>query len=258
MSAPAQTIKERPILMTGPMVTATLADLKSQTRRVVKPQPTTPVRYDGPAHDGGDGPDDDDGPSNTHYWERIDTDKAKEKQYTEDYRAFDCPYGRVGDRLWVRESHWQFGQWFPAEASGGAKKRKKRWAIYAKLPACIRYGEKKPTSTRESSPDCFWRRVPGIHMPRWASGLTLEITGIRVEKLKEITEIDAIAEGSPPGAIECSPTILHPQRIETPIKYVWGFERVWDRINGAKPGFTWKDNPWVWVLKFRRIPQEGV
>ena len=175
-------MKERPILFSGPMVRAILDGRKTQTRRVVKPQPDwirPRVSDDGIAHGYcGSGP----------------TDGIK------------CPYGTVGDRLWVRES----------------------WAKSGEVGDATEY--------RADNPDPIgakWR--PSIHMPRWASRIDLEITGIRVERLQEISERDAMAEG-------CEYLTNSVARSN--------FVKLWISINGQD---SWSANPWVWVIEFKRI-----
>lgn len=136
-----------------------------------------------------------------------------------DDREIPCPYGTPGDRLWVRET------WFcdnPATAQDALSRME---GVYFKAT--------------EASPHLFkWR--PSIFMPRWASRITLEIAGVRVERLQEITEEDARAEGvdaHPPSAID--------DRI-----YRRPFEVLWDSINGKI--YPWASNPWVWVIEFKR------
>ncbi len=88
----------------------------------------------------------------------------------------------------------------------------------------------------------LWR--PSIHMPRAASRITLEITGVRVEKLQEISEADAMAEGA-------TPVLVPPDGGSAP--HVEGFRVLWESINGAG---SWDANPWVWVLEFRRLERQ--
>ena len=132
-----------------------------------------------------------------------------------------CPYGIPGDRLWVRET----------------------WRRHKEnLPDGIMYRANNMLSfftgdEPEAAHDCkrtdFWR--PSIFMPRWASRITLEITGVRVERLQEITEEDAISEG-----------VLSSDYDKT---YRYAFSVLWDSINGKK--YPWSDNPWVWVIDLR-------
>jgi hypothetical protein len=117
-----------------------------------------------------------------------------------------CPYGIPGDRLWVRET------W--ADPCG------KRIPVYRADEATAYQNVK-------------WR--PSIFMPRWASRITLEITRVRVERLQDITEKDAISEG-----------VLSSDYDKT---YRYAFSVLWDSINGPK--YPWSDNPWVWVIDLR-------
>jgi hypothetical protein len=94
-----------------------------------------------------------------------------------------------------------------------------------------------------------WR--PSIHMPRWASRITLEITGIRVERVQEIGEEEARAEGCDG---DC-PIGYIPAYQRAPLAY--HFAQLWDQINGKRPGCSWNDNPWVWAISFRRVEAAG-
>jgi hypothetical protein len=138
-----------------------------------------------------------------------------------------CPYGDVGDRLWVRET------W--AEVNGGAFYK-------ADEPWPEAYG-----------PEPKWK--PSIHMPRWASRIILEVTDVRVERVQDTTEEDAKAEGveslgpsigAEHGFVDDSGRThgTHP--------YTLAFACLWDEIN-ADRGFPWRDNPWVWCLTFKRV-----
>ena len=142
-------MKELPILFSGEMVRAILAKRKTQTRRIVKPQPDVLVRYDGI--------DEDDG---IHYWERMNGD-----EYTEEYIPLGaCRYGRAGDRLWVRESLYLGGDnvWrYRADDS----------IVYCGADG-IAWAHHKETGYCSS-----------IHMPRWASRISLEVVNVRVERL---------------------------------------------------------------------------
>ena len=205
-------MKERPILFSAPMVRAILDGRKTQTRRVVKGDhggPTTWVERDGLWHPCADvlcrGALDAVGP------------------------GVRCPYGQRGDRLWVRET------WCVADpdyahypADGRPLRSDDRWAWYRATEGdLVEY-------TNNRSP---WR--PSIHMPRWASRLTLEVTGVRVERLQDLSEEDARAEGVEPlGSLGRVPPHIN------------GFADLSEQINGAA---SWDANPWVWVVEFRRI-----
>lgn len=154
------------------------------------------------------------------------------------YRA--CPYGQPGDRLWVRET------WAAPHSEDARPPR----AIQCDWMQ-IHY------AATEERGGLLWR--PSIHMPRWASRITLEITGVRVERLHDISESDAIAE----GIVECA----IPADDEGPrrIGYMVGpddgesglsvspiepYRNLWESINGAS---SWDVNPWVWAIEFRRV-----
>jgi hypothetical protein len=138
-----------------------------------------------------------------------------------------CPYGGPGDRLWVRET-WQG------------------------TPDCISYRATDPRQVIEFNYD---RWCPSIFMPRWASRITLEITNVRVEKLREITEEDAIREGIPSVYENYSNAVQlwseKHKKYFTGENHISVFQQIWNSINGKK--HPWDANPWVWVISFRRI-----
>ena len=210
-------MKERPILFSAPMVRALLAGTKTQTRRAFKTK-------------------------NGGVWPNAN-DLPGMRQILRS-----CPYGQPGDRLWVRET-WQgpLLQEFEIDADPD-------WHYASHLhqyqnPEHCEYaadGGPKPEYT--DADDVMrqgWRA--SIHMPRWASRITLEITGVRVERLLDIREADCIAEGTPGG----HGSIPGYHYNATPDEhYRW----LWESING--PG-SWAANPWVWVLEFRRLQEGG-
>ena len=229
-------MRERPILFSGPMVRAILASTKTQTRRIVKPQPewrSDALYWSSPRYDNGDG---------VRYL-HTDEDSARRLMTTA------CPYGVPGDRLWMRET-WQawhrtsveYDEWEPITpgASYGMT-----WGAYVDeqgKPDAIEYR----ATSKSLGP---W--TPSIHMPRWASRITLEVTGVRVERLQEISEDDAMAEG-------VSPLCLHePDEDPREVGYSSApacfardnFRALWDAINGKRA--SWASNPWVWVVEFR-------
>jgi hypothetical protein len=138
-------------------------------------------------------------------------------------RRAKCPYGVVGDRLWVRET-WAT---IPDEDDCSIAEIT---AMNECGPASLFYAADPPNHGAGK-----WR--PSIHMPRWASRLTLEIIEVRVQRLQEISEADIIQEGCPRA-----------------ILYGTGWYRdLWNDLN-AKRGFPWSANPWVWALTFKRVP----
>lgn len=136
-----------------------------------------------------------------------------------------CPYGQPGDRLWVREA----------------------WSTHAcfdhlppsKCPKSIHYWADGEIQTGKAR--------PSIHMPRWASRITLEITGVRVERLQDISEADAIAEGIDPKQANKTLLSIGAKTISGPVAE---YSALWESINGAD---SWNANPWVWVIEFRRV-----
>ena len=212
--------KERPILFSGPMVRAILDGMKTQTRRALKVQP--------PKCDGRwsfIASSTEKGETGKFRYSWLDANgSAFTSRGRESGLSYRCPYGSVGDRLWVREA-WAV---VPHVSDNGPKHKAKGDGTGATWRA-----------DWQGNPSGFkWR--PSIHMPRWASRITLEITGVRVERLQDISNADALAEGVSvlPG---------HEDFLDEAIQ---GFEEIWNRING--PG-SWDANPWVWVVEFRRI-----
>lgn len=206
-------MKERPILFSGPMVRAILAGRKTQTRRVVK-VPSGRGRRSLPWDP---------------YYADCDGRLKFEDLYGE-WHDFEkdgpCPYGRAGDRLWVRETWCNDGQgvWSIGDAESAH--------------ACgLGMNIYRADGGREG---CKW--FPSIHMPRWASRIILEVTDVRVERLHTISEEDADAEG-------VDPVLVPPDGGGSP--HVEGFRVLWDSI--AKPGAKWEDDPWVWVVSFQRL-----
>ena len=206
--------KEHPILFGGEMVRAILEGLKTQTRRVIKPQPKhIQMLSDGKietSHDGG---------------------------FDNDVQYIKCPYGKPGDRLWVRET-WAVGKDF------NNLKPSKLWKgdIESRLAVCY-----------EADNDCIWNEYdhgkirPSIFMPRWARRNTLEITGIRVERVQDISYVDSTKEG-----LIIPAALKHRSEFYPGGPYRAPFKTLWDSIN-AKRGYGWKENPWVWVVEFKVI-----
>ena len=213
-------MKVRGILFSGSMVRAILDGRKTQTRRVVKPQPELngTIHHDTPA-----------------WW--WPTKRSEAGYVHTDWTSLerimlsDCPYGVPGDRLWVREtiefrSH-NDNFYYCADGKGVGTK------IYTRI---LERG--LPRSNKLSS----------IHMPRWASRITLEIVGVKVEKLQSISEEDAKAEGVTPKG--CTHPDCYPGSCASS-RYKPEFAILWDSINGKT--HPWASNPWVWVIESRRL-----
>lgn len=230
-------VRERGILFSAPMVRAILEGRKTQTRRIVKPQPPTIEAVKAKAGDGfdiftrrhGSGVFRVAGP----VW------AVRELMGREpDWR---CPYGVPGDRLWVRET------WCEAD-------RRHRDRIHIPqafyradtLPDRDGDGERCRQDYIRAGYPYQWR--PSIFMPRWASRITLEVTEVRVQRLQDISEEDAKAEGvtlePQPGRLNGKPATMHPFSHRQ--AYVW----LWDAINGYG---SWASNPWVFVVSFKKM-----
>lgn len=219
------TVKERPILFSGPMVRAILAGHKTQTRRMVKPQPK---------------PNEFDSPTACKWYSPTMVDRHGEEYpgdevfgIANENRGWICPYGAPGERLYVRET---------LEAVVDTKFDESEAMPIARYAAdCSHIWT--PGPRREP---WIWknRALPSIHMPRRLSRIILEITGVRAEWLQDISEDDAKAEGCdgdcPVGSI--------PAYLKGPHSY--HYAQLWDQINGFG---AWDLNPWVWVVEFKRI-----
>lgn len=179
-------MSEKPILFSAQMVRAILEGRKTQTRRVIKPQPEADL----------------DPSTVVAAW---DTGFIDEK----------CPYGETGDHLWIRENFWL---------------DKKTGEM---LGYCAEDEEKYSNNKTV-------KKTHSIYMPRWASRITLEITDIRVERLQDITQADACAEGVLLKSWEaCDSFNTTPER---------QFCKLWKDINGPQ---SWDENPFVWVIEFK-------
>lgn len=227
-------MKERPILFSAAMVIAILDGSKTQTRRIVKPQPEFAQVYDFK------GKRLYDGENRRWCWNGHVSDIWTE---VTEALAPHCPYGKIGDQLWVRETFMlesSYGceldykpsssihpvQWHSEDDGDGGQVR---WFEQPHYRATEPDAELTNPDTDER---IKWR--PSIFMPRWASRIQLEITDVRVEKLKAISEGDIIAEG-------CPPQFLLGQNWYRPL---------WESING--PG-SWEANPYIWAISIKRI-----
>lgn len=223
--------KERPILFSGAMVRAILNGSKTQTRRVVKPQPANDPAIHHPIEpyrtSGGD-------------WNWV---LAATGMGTGD--PFPCPYGKPGDLLWVREEHYRFGHWEPVPGVS-TKGGRQKWRFVADADETLFDAPdeyRKGRHHKDPSTPAWHKRLARF-MPRSVSRITLEITDVRVERLNDINEQDAEAEG-----IDFMREI--PDADET-LRASKLFEVLWESINGIG---SWSLNPWVWVIEFRRVEQ---
>ncbi len=211
-------MKERPVIFNSEMVRAILDGRKTQTRRVMKVQPK---------------------PSETRpedFW--FSSKKLESMVHVSDFTPSNspiadchlffqehcCPFGQAGDRMWVRETFGDCGNRlvYRADTEDGAASHVKRW-------------------------------VPSIHMPREACRTLLEITAVRVERLNDISEEDAEAEGIDMEALydsqDCYDCIADHNMTGRPT-VTGAFKYLWESIYGVD---SWNANPWVWAISFRRV-----
>lgn len=222
-------MKERGIIFNTEMVRAIIDGRKTQTRRVMKSQPVPSKTKDG------------------DYW--FPCNKIQSMVHVSDFIPGNgavvdmhefysscCPYGGVGDRLWVRET-FQVG--LCTESS-------------------FAYNATHSPSDLEEGWNEVIKWKPSIHMPRWASRITLEITDVRVEQLNHISEEDSKAEGIRMiddnfgnGPAYCDYTLADlDDHAEWYNRASDSFISLWQSIYGAE---SWLNNPWVWVIEFKRV-----
>ncbi len=242
----AQPMKERAIIFSGPMVRAILDGRKTQTRRLIglnQLQPSETPGYDWTFR--GRAPVRSIAQQQRHpsgCWQDLTTARLLAL----------CPYGKPGDRLWARETWGLASHTYPTEwrrgsiADASAKRIAEWWRVEYRADREGGHGS------------CHWR--PAIHMPSWASRATLLITDVRVQRLHEISDEDATAEGVTRGVVppdEDGPArvgytlgdddgrcALHPTPRDA-------FAAGWDSINGERG--PWASNPWAWVIGFERV-----
>jgi hypothetical protein len=213
---------DRPILFSDPMVRALLDGSKTQTRRIVKPWSSKPSNAAVPA----------------------------DVAYLPDFTCYrsTCPYGQPGDRLWVRETFFAYGRW---ETRYSEKKGRDEWHFVDMTLECDRayqYAADNPDVplAKGRGPLPGWHKRPAIFMPRAASRAAPEIVSVRVERLSDCSNGDAIAEGV--ALLNGRFTFnggMHESRVA-----IDAYRTLWESINGAG---SWDANPWVWVIEFKRV-----
>ncbi|MGC4059389.1 MAG: hypothetical protein QM749_00420 [Aquabacterium sp.] len=247
-------MKERPILFSGPMVRGICEDRKNLTRRIVKwrgLERGLNLSFSGLSVER----------SGSNF---VLTSPTRDSYA---YRSVPqpCPYGQVGDRLWVRET-WGIGS--RPDPWGGFEGIEYRadQALLEPDDLLPCYKATTPDDVCLGDYSSGWK--PSIHMPRWASRITLEITGVRVERLQSISDEDCIAEGIELSHIDSRSRKqwrMYPHTDGMPgpdgelVRYCGSpynsspresFKSLWLSING--PG-SWDPNPWVWVVEFKRL-----
>lgn len=239
----AREVRERPILFAGEMIRAVLDGRKTQTRRILTNRNSEcscawndldwSTVYVDPGLGGG------------AYLKVSGPDDAFHRVY--------CRYA-IGDRLRVRET-WKYADWtedgYPFiayQADNSSRLIENYPSEWAERVSDTWSALSDPSNYRidNRAADRRWR--PSIHMPLWASRLTLEITGVRVERLREISEADARAEGVEPLHVTAV------ARGPNPFYYRDEFSSLWDSLNAKREGgaYAWDRNPWVWVIEFRK------
>lgn len=227
--------RDIPILFSGPMVRAILAGEKTQTRRVITGRGVS-VKHD--------------------YWDKSAGHPLGEYEglwpvvITDDGPTpIRCPYGVPGDRLWVKET------WRPAIAHSCRMDT----CVCANVNVTYQADGAVTWFPEQDIPDDWTMPkaasrgfVPSIFMPSWAPRIRQLITSIRVERLQDITEEDAKAEG-----VEYCDEFGHDDCFHGAIGYRCAFERLWDSINSKLPGFSWRDNPYVWVIVWDKAEVRG-
>lgn len=221
-------MKERPILFSAPMVKALLEGRKTMTRRSLRDQGAVSDVCGG-------------GIEPPIWWPMVGQN------------AQSCRYGEPGDRLWVKETWWHHGQW---RLNWNGNPNDWHWDGWqpknesAHLDDLRRFDRPDAgiisTKDNREAGAMVWRLRPSIYLPRWASRVTLEVTDVRVERLQDITEQDARAEGAIGLQMDRDPETGRMTNLAV-------FEGLWDSLN-AKRG-PWASNPWVWVVSFKRVCQ---
>ncbi|MFV1850160.1 MAG: hypothetical protein ACMZ66_05570 [Thalassospira sp.] len=246
------TITAKPILFSAPMIKALLREIenpgtgKTQTRRIIKPDPIVPA----------------------------DLEHTVNEAWQSGFIDVKCPYGKPGDLLYVRESYFQRGHWEPVNGKK-TKGGKQKWAFTPESHD-IQFSEPDEYRKARDAKDPFtvaWHQRLGRFMPRRYSRITLEVADVRVERLQDISEEDAKAEGvyrdedRPEEHDYRNNEWMCPKCAGTGLftAYGWGgvipdadcsecdtskqkFEHLWTSINGDD---SWRANPWVWAVSFK-------
>jgi len=150
------------------------------------------------------------------------------------------PQWQKDDRLWVKETFFRLLQF--------SRKEKKFLPVVSNIKT-VRYAADNPFFSYNPG-EFGYKKTSSIFMPRWASRINLTVKSIRVERVQEITDEDAKAEGMK-NMPYMLPSDKEPPKFGEPI-CLWRYRELWDIINGKKEGCAWNDNPWVWVIEFNK------
>ncbi|HHS9827738.1 hypothetical protein H8L55_15300 [Klebsiella quasipneumoniae] len=221
-------MKERGMIFNGEMVRAILDGRKTQTRRIMTVQSESSefgLRYiaeSSLAKEVG-----------MYFWSQSDACGMKARS-----KPFACPYGKPGDRIWVREAFRVHSRATDVATLVYKASERNSWTEQThRVPVAV--------CNKPATPEKW---TPSLHMPRWASRILLEITDVRVERLNAISQEDAQAEGM--ELTGWRPTYSDPDsggKVMTPYD---NFAELWSSIYGDE---SWKANPWVWVISFKRV-----
>lgn len=235
-------IKEKGLIFNSEMVRAILDGRKTQTRRIMKVQPENSELGLSRVVESKNGIDD-----GKYFWSQSDATGLKSRS-----KPFACPFGTVGDRIWVREAFRVHSRATDVATLVYKASERNSWTEQThRVPVAV--------CNKPATPEKW---TPSLHMPRWASRILLEITDVRVERLNAISPEDAESEGlertnftgfgDEPGL----PSYPEPDVYFDPLKKQWkeyppeAFAGLWESIYGEG---SWQANPWVWVIKFKRI-----
>ena len=215
-------VKERPIIFSGEMVKTILDGKKTMTRRVVKSDFINNYKHANIIKQSSDKSRED----KAYFYDKPVGDMVLSSQLVSN------PYGKVGDHLWVRETHHVVG----GTADYEIEEIKQGLQDIKNFVSYKADGYGNPCDGGWTSP---------MFMPRWASRILLEITDIRVERLQDISCEDAVKE----GFSDKKPSGMQPAMMPNPKA---DFRNYWDTLN-AKKGYPWSSNPWVWVVEFKVV-----
>lgn len=213
-------MKERGVIFNGEMVRAILHGRKTQTRRPIKWKQTRFTEI-GEREDGSNWPWSEDAEHACDFWHP-------------------CPFGAVGDRIWVREAFRVHSLATDVATLAYKASERNSWTEQThRVPVAV--------CNKPATPEKW---TPSLHMPRWASRILLEITDVRVERLNAISEEDARAEGIiDGGCLNCGEPepcgCANPEPDATD-----AFAYLWQSIYGQE---SWNADPWVWVIEFKRV-----
>ncbi|MHA4844446.1 hypothetical protein ACX0G7_09790 [Flavitalea antarctica] len=230
-----------PILFSTPMVQAIQAGRKSVTRRIMKPQPELRI-FQGAVTG-----------KKVKGWQITGTDKFWPTDDTPNTSFLKCPYGQPGDVLWVRETHYAYGHW---SCVTDTETGKEKWSFKDLTGDSLfnyAYENNPPARIIKGRYGFGWYKRPSLFMPKSACRIFLEVTEVRVERLQDISEEDAKAEGAERGILRDGPNT---EKGEFHLEYnnmsdhKDGFQFIWQMINGKE---SWNLNPWVWVVSFKQI-----